>query len=332
MVIDKARRISDRVRIERLVAQQESSIRNAFKAFLREARSERTMREVRRALEAGNIAEALATVEAHITAFGGTIPQAITRVGTSEVAAIGARIVNIPRIAITFDPSEPRVAALMRANRLEFVREFTTRQREATRAALAAAYQRGSGTREAARAFRGSIGLTRRQVAAVENYRGLLERVGQGDIEALTRDIRDRRFDSTVRGAAERGEPLSAAQIDRMVERYRERYLDYRAENIARTEGLRLTSIARHEALEQVVEQAGFERGDATRTWNSTRDERVRDSHAEMDGQQVGLDEPFISGDGNELMFPGDPSAPAEDTINCRCAVTVSFLPRDEAV
>jgi uncharacterized protein with gpF-like domain len=57
-------------------------------------------------------------------------------------------------------------------------------------------------------------------------------------------------------------------------------------------------------------------------TWNTAGDERVRESHADMEGQQVPLGQPFVSGLGNDLMYPGDPSAPAEDVINCRCVVT----------
>ena len=47
---------------------------------------------------------------------------------------------------------------------------------------------------------------------------------------------------------------------------------------------------------------------------------RTRDTHAEADGDVVGMDEPFIVG-GVELNYPGDPSGPAEEVINCRCAV-----------
>jgi hypothetical protein len=38
-----------------------------------------------------------------------------------------------------------------------------------------------------------------------------------------------------------------------------------------------------------------------------------------MEGQTVKYGEKFVSGLGNELAYPGDPDAPAEDRINCRC-------------
>jgi len=55
--------------------------------------------------------------------------------------------------------------------------------------------------------------------------------------------------------------------------------------------------------------------------WVTARDEAVRDAHAsDGEGQVVAINEPFIVG-GEELMFPGDPQASAENTVNCRCLV-----------
>lgn len=56
------------------------------------------------------------------------------------------------------------------------------------------------------------------------------------------------------------------------------------------------------------------------KVWVSAEDDRTRPGHAEADGQEVDIDEPFIV-DGEELMFPGDPSGSAGNVINCRCAV-----------
>ena len=56
------------------------------------------------------------------------------------------------------------------------------------------------------------------------------------------------------------------------------------------------------------------------REWLAAHDARTRDTHAEADGQIVGQDEPFDIG-GYAMMYPGDPAGPAEETINCRCAL-----------
>lgn len=59
--------------------------------------------------------------------------------------------------------------------------------------------------------------------------------------------------------------------------------------------------------------------------WIAMLDARTRDSHAELDGQVVDIDEPFITHnrDGSlaEIMFPGDPQADGEQVWNCRCTL-----------
>ena len=59
----------------------------------------------------------------------------------------------------------------------------------------------------------------------------------------------------------------------------------------------------------------------------ATRDERVRDDHADADGQVVAMGAHFEVG-GESLLYPGDPDGSPENVINCRC--TVAFLtPKD---
>ncbi len=53
--------------------------------------------------------------------------------------------------------------------------------------------------------------------------------------------------------------------------------------------------------------------------WDTQQDNRVRESHEPMNGQVRRWDEPFITGDGNYLMYPGDTSAPIKEWIRCRC-------------
>ena len=54
--------------------------------------------------------------------------------------------------------------------------------------------------------------------------------------------------------------------------------------------------------------------------WVATLDDRTRDLHADLDGQEVPVDEPFKV-DGYEIDFPGDPSAEPEMVYNCRCTM-----------
>lgn len=66
--------------------------------------------------------------------------------------------------------------------------------------------------------------------------------------------------------------------------------------------------------------------------WIATMDDRTRAWHLDMDGQEVDLDENFVDGNGNELEYPGDPSAEPETVYNCRCSmelVVIGFKDKD---
>lgn len=56
------------------------------------------------------------------------------------------------------------------------------------------------------------------------------------------------------------------------------------------------------------------------REWMATLDNRTRHAHQMLDGQKRLIGEPF-SVDGQEIMFPGDPSAKGYLVYNCRCTL-----------
>jgi hypothetical protein len=87
----------------------------------------------------------------------------------------------------------------------------------------------------------------------------------------------------------------------------------YRSATIARTE----THTAANVGAQAAAETTGL---NLMREWAAAEDERTRESHADADGQIVGMNEPFEVG-GEELNFPGDPSGSPENIINCRCAM-----------
>ena len=57
------------------------------------------------------------------------------------------------------------------------------------------------------------------------------------------------------------------------------------------------------------------------KVWIATGDDRTREWHLSMDGQERAKDEEFTDGLGNELMYPGDPDAASNTTWNCRCSM-----------
>jgi HK97 family phage portal protein len=80
-----------------------------------------------------------------------------------------------------------------------------------------------------------------------------------------------------------------------------------RARRIARTEVAEAFNGGRYATMKE----AGVERLE----WLSARDERVRDSHVEVDGEIVMLGDKFSNG----LLYPTDKDGPAEEIVNCRC-------------
>ncbi|MCY4318372.1 MAG: phage minor head protein [Alphaproteobacteria bacterium] len=227
-------------------------------------------------------------------------------------------------VVIDFDAVNDFAIARHAANRLERVREWTDDQRTIAQRTIAEGIEEGTNPRAQARRFRASTGLTARQHAAVANYRRLLMRAHEGDLESMTRALRDRRFDASVRRSARTGQPLTRAQIARMVERYQDRYIKYRAEVVARTEALGAVNAGSYDAQRLAVQEGVVERDAITREWVAARDDRVRDTHVEVNGQRVGVDEPFIVG-GAQMMFPGDPSGPAREVVSCRCTLVSSI-------
>ena len=61
------------------------------------------------------------------------------------------------------------------------------------------------------------------------------------------------------------------------------------------------------------------------REWIATNDSRTRHWHAELDGVEVDVDEPWVNEFG-KIMFPGDPSADPAKTYNCRCAMAAKVI------
>jgi len=316
--VDPAQRLLD------LIARAEPRLRNAFLNAITAAKEASTLTALSVLLESGQIEEAL-----DIAASAGAIRLSAEYAAVFTLAGReGAEFLeDVLEVAVSFDQVNQRAVDVMQQERLRLITNFTTEQRAATRSALVDGIRRGLNPVEQARNFRGSIGLTARQQAAVENYRRLLE---QGSSEALRRELRDRRFDSTVRSAIRSGEPLTVAQVDRMVERYRERFISFRANTIARTEALRAVHAGTDEMYFQAIDDGFLGADQLERRWLTARDERVRSSHRRLNGLVRAIGETF-PGNAGPLRFPGDPDAPSSETVQCRCALSTRIDVPSEA-
>lgn len=228
-------------------------------------------------------------------------------------------------VTVDFDAPNQNAVDTLTLQLLSRIREISDQQRAAILSALQSGTAAGQNPIAMARAFRGSIGLTDYQMQFVNSYRAALQSIGTQDQNpgsVLDRELRDKRYDSTINRAISASRPLTSDQIDAMVQRYTDSFVAYRADVIARTEALRAVHEAEHAVWKAAIDSGDIDPDSILQTWVTAHDDRVRDSHAEMDGQTQPWDTAFISGLGNKLMYPGDGSAPAEDVINCRCVVT----------
>jgi len=103
---------------------------------------------------------------------------------------------------------------------------------------------------------------------------------------------------------------LSTSQIAKSIREYYDTNAKYLAMRVARSE----VATASGYGSIAAAEQSGVA---ATKTWLSSRDDRVRDSHQAIDGETVAMGEDFSNG----LEYPGDQRGDPAESIMCRCVL-----------
>jgi hypothetical protein len=186
---------------------------------------------------------------------------------------------------LSFDLTNPRAIEWIRANVAEMVVEVTDSTRAAIRAIIERAFEEGRNVDQVARDLRQVIGLTIREAEVVEKLRKRLEADG---------------FDPD--------------RLDARVERFYRASLRRRARRIARTEMINASSGGQQELWIQSRDN-GLIKADTKRQWIVTDDDRLDTVVCEpMDGQLVGLEGDFTTGDGRKVRQPT--AHPM-----CRCAM-----------
>lgn len=251
---------------------------------------------------------------------------------------INEAIITSGRQAITLIPSggvtetvffynilNPITSQYIRDYQFSLVQTISNNTRQAIRNSVEAGIITGINPKQTAKLFQDTIGLTPKQELAVRNYRNYLTDL---DRQALNRDLRDKRFDPTIKDAISTGDNLSEEQIDKIVDAYRKRFINFRAETIARTESLRAVSIGEHTSVIQAADSGTINSEVIKRFWIHADDKLVRNEHRQIPGLNpdgVGINQPFVTPDG-PLLFPRDPRGTANNTINCRCFVIYRII------
>lgn len=313
-------------RISDVVEAYEPYLQRIFLGAVAAIKSRLHLNALAEMLEAGRIDAALAIVSEEIAALAAGAHDAFEAAAKQTAAYINRHV----SVRVDFDRVNERAVRVIRERKLTTIAEFTAEQTRATHTALVEGMRTGANPRAQARAFRDSIGLTERQMAHVRNFRRLLE---QGSSEALTRALRDKRFDRTIRAAVRaNGRALTREQVDRMVERYEQRYLKFRAETIAQTEALGAVHQGSEEAMQQAIDAGTIDPARLQSKWlHNARRKHFRKDHLFMHGQLRPWGVPFLSGSGVTLRYPGDPDAPASEVVRCGCTKTTRILPQGQS-
>lgn len=269
------------------------------------------------------------------------------RVGGNYTAEILSPIYvdGLGNIAFTFSMQATEATAWLSANAAKLVTEIAEEQQQMIRERLAYFLLKGTGPRTAAldligridtttgQRKGGFIGLTSQQAEWVSNARTELETLNPN---YLNRGLRDKRLDPVVRKAIEKGESLTAKQIDAAITSLQNRTLKYRGDVISRHESIKALRAGQHLSIMQAVKRGEMDAGDVTKEWDATGDARTREEHLLMEGQTVPLLIPFTFPDGSRAQYPSDDSlgAPASNLIQCRCKIDyrIDFIGRAKRV
>jgi hypothetical protein len=327
-------------RFDQLIDAWDPKVRQAFLDSISNVRSRAQVDQIAKMLEAGDVEGALRAVgldPVSFRPFDKTFEAAFDAGGTHTAAVVPALTeASGLKTVFQFNIRNPAAESWLRTYSSQLVTDILADQRTMIRNALAAGMQAGanpkataldlvgrigaSGQREG-----GLIGLTDTQAGWVRNYAS--ELASDNPAAALTRSLRDARFDATVLKAAQDKMPLSRDLIDRMVTAYKNRALRNRAETIARSETITALHQAQELAMQQAIGSGVVSHEHVGGTWRTANDSKVRDAHRELDGKFAKIGVAFQSSLGS-IRFPGDPLASVANTANCRCyrEVKIDYL------
>lgn len=316
----------DAAGIKQLIANTRSAVAHAWAAAMARLRAENNVETI--ALRLHTLDPVLGLQET-VGEFANAERDAYLFGARRTMLWIGTEVGKIAKSPLEFD-ADAQSDAWALANKFDRIRGLDVEQRALVSQIIRRGTVSGANPKVIAREIRDAIGLTPAQEQIVSNYRVQLE---SGDLtSALQRELSSGASDRAIVAALRSRSSLRPAQVDLAVDRYRANFIALRAETIARTESQRIAHQASGNAFDQAIRRQAIAADQAVCEWlHSPRalDQRyAREFHRSMHGQQRGWGEPFESGLGNLLMYPGDPEAPPEETLRCRCARTVRIRPR----
>jgi len=323
---------------DNLLETLEPELAKAFQDSIKDLSNNVLLKEMIAAIEIGDYEAAFKAVNFDKTAFRpllASIEQAFETGGVTAAAAFPKRLFNgSGRTVYRFDVRNVRAEKWVKEHSGELITHINETTRVNVRNAMFDGLTEGRNPRSIALDIAGRvnpkthirenglIGLNKPQERAVSNMRKDLLNL---DKRYFTRTRRDKRLDPMVRRMFKSG-GVDQSTITKITARYSGSLLKLRGDTIARDSALQALHRSEFEAIKQAEELGVIKTSGVKRIWDATENfkgGRTRDSHVDMEGQTVGLNEAFTFPSGGKAMFPQDRSlgAPAEETINCRCKI-----------
>jgi hypothetical protein len=187
-------------------------------------------------------------------------------------------------LAVMFDHTSQDVITAIRTMETKVLASLPAETRDAVRIMIEAGIRDGKNPRAIARTLRDVIGMSSTQAENSLKYAAKLAKEGK-----------------------------TAAQVEKAVASYQKRAIALNAETNARTATLNAYKQGQRLAWEQAIDAGVVDRDALQKTWRGVLDNRERPEHVAMEGETVGIDEPYSNGE----IVPGSSS------FNCRC---VSFV------
>lgn len=270
-------------------------VARAFQVAVVRVRSQMTVDQIVAAIQGGDIETALRVLNVDQTfahAFQGVslpprMPSVVTSLGELYGAAGVEAVAQLPREAglrMRFDLLNPRAVDHLRRYDFDLVQQLSRTSVDGLRSIMVRAFEEGMPPRVAAREIRAVVGLTRNMEQAVASRKAELKAEGR-----------------------------KSDQVERMTEKYRQKLLNYRGLNIARTETVRAANEGTLEQ-ERQMQDVGLLGQDAARFWVVTKDDRlcaVCQAIPGLNPQGRNMNQPFITQTGTVMSPPAHPS--------CRC-------------
>jgi len=335
-------------KLEAIAAKAEPGLAKAIRDLLLTQVTGLDMEALERAAKSGEIEEVMRIVGTTDKVKAQGLADALADVVWQGGAATAGQAAVLAEAQFVFRKLNPVLTRWLEGYSLDLIKDINTGTREAVRAALIKGMNAGDNPIQVARQIKQSVGLTETQSRAVQNYRRQLEtihtrrslkawglgneRSKQSGLDVMRLDengeaadgikvrrLRDQRYDRALQKAIDTKSPLSQAQIDKMVDAYQRRYIQYRARNIARTEAIRACNVGTYEAWRQAIASDVVPGANVRKQWVVSKDERtcpVCSGIPELNPKEgVMLDANFRTTKGAVKLAPVHPS--------CRCTIFV---------